>query len=273
VPLRLVEGQYAPGDPICADLMTDDLASAQEFYGSLFDWEYQDVGEHLRAIKGRRMAAGFGMMEALDLAGPRWWVCLAAPNIAEIEERAARAGGSVSGAMDLQGLGRAAVLEDPQGATAVLWQPDKLEPGALGAAHGGLVWSELVTDDPTRVASYYEDLFDLTAVPVDERGQGGYPGGALTLERKELEVRRAVAGIVPSEGSGGGSARGARWRPYYQVDDLAAFLKAARSSGATVQDERGSASGRPTAILRDPQGAEFGVVQGAASKQPEDAET
>jgi len=126
MPLRLIEGQSAPGDPITVDLASDDLASAQDFYGPLFDWEFEDVAEHLWATKGRRLAAGFGVMEALDLARSRWWLCLAAPDLDEMTERAVSLGGDVSGRTDLGGLGHAAVLEDPAGASAVLWQPRKL---------------------------------------------------------------------------------------------------------------------------------------------------
>ncbi len=273
MPLKLIEGQYAPGDPICVDLAPDDHSSAQDFYAELFGWEFQDVSDHLWAMKNGRLAAGFGMLEALDLAGPRWWLCLAGPDLDALVERAAQHGGSVSGKVDLGGLGHAAVLEDPEGATAVLWHPRKLEPGALGAAHGGLVWSELITPDPRRVAPFYEALFDVTAVPVEERGEGGEPAGALNLERKELEVPRMVVGIVPAAGAAKATQVGARWRPYFQVDDLADFLEHAARLGADVADRRMSASRRPTAVIIDPQGAEFGVVEGLASQQVEDAET
>src|SRR5690606_40040774 len=126
MPLRLVEGQYAPGVRICADLITEDQSAAREFYGRAFGWEFEDVEGRMRAVKGRRMAAGLGMMEGLDLAGPRWWLCLAAPNLEEMRKEV---GGAISGTMQLEGLGRAAVLEDPAAATAVLWQPGQPEPG------------------------------------------------------------------------------------------------------------------------------------------------
>ena len=88
MPLRLIEGQYAPGDPMSVDLATDDLVSAQDFYGALFGWEFRDVADHLWATKADRLAAGFGMLEALDLAGPRWWLLLAAPDLDDLVERA-----------------------------------------------------------------------------------------------------------------------------------------------------------------------------------------
>ena len=95
----------------------------------------------------------------------------------------------------------------------------------------------------------------------------------MNLERKELEVPRAMAGIVPASGAARGGAAGARWRPYFQVDDLDAFRSHVSELGGEVTDERVSASRRRTAVVTDPQGAEFGVVEGMASKQVEHEET
>lgn len=258
MPLQLIEGQYAPGDPICPELSTDDRASAQAFYSELFDWTFEEVEGRTRALKADRMAAGIGLMEGLDLAGPRWWICLAAPDLEDLVDRV-EPSGAISRPMGLEGLGRAAVLEDPAGAKAVLWQPDRLEPGALGATHGGLVWSDLVVDDPSGVAGFYERLFDLEAAPVDDRStsQGR---ATIGLVRRELEVPRMVVGIISASESSSSAEVGARWRPYFQVDDLEEFLRAAERTGASVSETRTSASRRAFAVLSDPQGAEFGVV-------------
>src|SRR5690606_9809328 len=89
--------------------------------------------------------------------------------------------------------------------------------------------------------------------------------GAVNLERTELEVKRNVAGIVPvTAGVAGGQAR---WLPYFMVDSIEAFAHRANEAGAGVLRQGVSASGRPVAVLRDPQGNDFGVVQGAGSRQ------
>lgn len=257
MPLNLIEGQYAPGDPLCIDLAADDLTAAQDFYGRLFGWEFRDVDDHLWALKGDRLAAGFGLFEALDLVGPRWWLVLAAPRLDELRNDADDAGLSVVGQVSLGELGQAAVVEDPAGAKAVLWEPRRLEPGVLGATHGGLVGSELVTPHPETVAPLYQRLFDLEAVTADD--------GAIILQRRELEVPRAIFGVVPAAGAAKASQVGARWRPYLQVDGLDAFLLEAERLGAQVADRRVTASRRATAVLIDPQGAELGVVEGKVS--------
>ena len=39
-----------PGMPIWLDLATTDLAAAREFYGVLFDWEFEEESEGLSLI-------------------------------------------------------------------------------------------------------------------------------------------------------------------------------------------------------------------------------
>lgn len=82
-----------------------------------------------------------------------------------------------------------------------------------------------------------------------------------------------VAGIVAPSDTTRGSQVGARWRPYFQVDDLSAFVGQAEDAGAQVLDRHVSASRRAVAVMTDPQGAEFGVVEGMASRQVEDEST
>lgn len=88
-------------------------------------------------------------------------MCLAASNTEFLAKRAAEEGGVVV----LEGVGAVAVVEEPGGAEFALWQPVNLEPGALGATDGSLVWAEVVTEDPTSTASCYESLLGLKAVP------------------------------------------------------------------------------------------------------------
>jgi predicted enzyme related to lactoylglutathione lyase len=260
MPLRLIEGQYAPGDPICADLATSDRSGSQAFYSEVFDWHFEEIEGRTQAMKGRRMAAGLGLMEGLDLADGRWWLCLAAPDLTGLTDQVPP-GGSISRPIEIRGLGRAAVLEDPSGAKAVLWQPDKLEPGALGSTHGGLVWSDLIVDDPSQVAPFYGELFDVEVVPVEDPSTPN----TFNLQRRELEVPRMVAGIIPSAHASPRTDTGARWRPYFQVDHLETVLKVAERAGGRSSTTGMSASGRRIAILTDPQGAEFGVVEAARS--------
>lgn len=265
MPLNLVEGQYAPGDPFTADLATDDLEAAKAFYGPLFDWEFAQVGDHHRAVRNDRMAAGLGMLRALDLGATGWTVCMAATNPSATVKRAEELGGRAAGPVKVDSLGTVAAVHDPDGALFGLWHPESLEPGALGAAHGGFAWAELTSDEPSRAVQFYASLFDVKAVPVESQGEGNVEHGEVNLERTELEVKRTVAGIVPTRADAGTRKPG--WLPYFMVDSIQRSADRAKEAGGQVLGQGVSASRRPVAVLRDPQGNDFGVVQGAGSRQ------
>lgn len=272
MPLRLIEGQYAPGDPFCVDLATDDVAGAAEFYGRVFGWEFQGKGGHLRALKNGRMAAGIGLMEELGLVRKMWWVCLASPEPGAAAKKAESLGARVKGPTEIEGLGQIAAVEDPSGATFALWQPKNINPGVLQGTHGGVAWAELLTEDPAAVASFYEDMFGVDAVAVETNGGAGAPEGTLNLVRQELQVERMTAGIVPLRGHAAGPNGGTsqavseqpHWRAYFMIEDAELFTEDAEAQGATVLQSRVAASGQAVRVLQDPQGNEFAVVEGTA---------
>lgn len=276
MPLRLIEGQYAPGDPFCVDLETDDVEGAAEFYGRVFGWEFDGPRGQLRAMKNGRMAAGIGLMGELQLDRKMWWVCLASPEPGAGIRKAEDLGATVNGPIEVEGLGQIATVLDPSGAAFALWQPKNINPGALHGAHGGIVWAELLTSEPSAVAPFYEKMFGVKAVPVERAGAVDASSGALNLELQEIEVKRVLAGIVPSVGHGtrdrsealadeSAEARGdghPRWRAYFMIEDSQHFQEVARGAGAKLVESRTSASGQAVTVLRDPQGAEFAVVEG-----------
>src|SRR5580765_8497591 len=54
-PLTTVSGSpRLPGKFVWADLVTDDVAAAQKFYGGLFGWTFQDAGEYVIAANDER---------------------------------------------------------------------------------------------------------------------------------------------------------------------------------------------------------------------------
>ena len=105
------------------ELITSDPAKAAEFYGSLFGWtiesmEMPGVGVY-RVIKvGDQPMAG--LMATPPGAGgmpPAWGSYVTVQNVDSTVEAAQRLGGQVLvPVMDVPGVGRMAVLQDPQGA-------------------------------------------------------------------------------------------------------------------------------------------------------------
>ena len=117
-----------------------------------------------------------------------------------------------------------------------------------------IAWNELITPDPASAIKFYGDLFGWTAEPFT-----GSPKPYTIFKHGDRMFGGVMAppqpGIPP------------RWLNYVAVADLEAAFEKAKSLGATVCCEPmdiGEA-GR-IAILRDPQGAGFGLHQPPAKK-------
>lgn len=104
------------------ELATKDVTKAGEFYSGLFGWgkKEQDMGMMMYTsfMNGDRPAAGmyapppeFGEMP------PHWLVYFAVADADATASRAAELGGNICApAMDIPGVGRFAMIQDPQGA-------------------------------------------------------------------------------------------------------------------------------------------------------------
>ena len=104
------------------ELTTTDPAAAAAFYGELFGWTAKDMGD---AMGGYRVVSvgetGVGGIMALPKGAPPmppcWGSYVTVTNVDETLKRCSALGGqTVVPPMDIPGVGRMAVLKDPQGA-------------------------------------------------------------------------------------------------------------------------------------------------------------
>ena len=114
-----------------SELMTDDPAAAVAFYGQLFGWkaENMDMGTgayHVVKI-GDESIGGIAGKPPGSAGMPSAWGCyVTVDDIDATAARCAELGGTVCMApMDIPGVGRMAVLQDPQGAVfnAITYSP------------------------------------------------------------------------------------------------------------------------------------------------------
>ena len=106
-----------------SELMTSDPAKAAEFYGQLFGWTAQamDMGGSgtYRVVKvGNDSVGGIMGMPPGDACMPPHWGCyVTVHNVEEVLAKCSALGGkTLVPPMDVPGVGRMAVLQDPQGA-------------------------------------------------------------------------------------------------------------------------------------------------------------
>ncbi|KUL38409.1 hydroxylase [Streptomyces sp. NRRL F-4489] len=240
-----------PGAPCWVELGTSDVPTAAVYYRQVFGWQAETDprpehgGYTLFSADGARVAA------AGPLYAPgqptAWTVTFATRDIGELAGAVTRAGGSVLvKPRDVFDLGTFAVLADPSGAAFALWQARTFPGAELLNGPGSLGWVELATDDPDAAVSFYAEVFGWTV-----RSQGSYAqwglegadfGGMCTLESRDREDVRP------------------HWLPYFavaSVDGTAA--RAAESGGMLLMAPTNVPDGPRIAMVRDPQGAVFGI--------------
>ncbi|MGP9583055.1 VOC family protein, partial [Brachybacterium sp. AOP35-5H-19] len=134
------------------DLSITDTDAAKAFYGGLFGWEFEDLGEsfnHYHLIRNGGALVG-GLMNvsgmtcpAGDPLPPEWGVYLAVDDADARTAKATAAGGTVMVPPDaISDSGRMSVVLDATGAPIGLWQAGNLEGYEFTGTPGSPVWFE-----------------------------------------------------------------------------------------------------------------------------------
>jgi predicted enzyme related to lactoylglutathione lyase len=251
--------EHHPGKVVFVELVTPDLSAAEHFYGGLFGWTFRDfqVGPtgYSEAYLDGRMVAGM-VQKTVPLGEPKrpsWLTFIAAKDVDAVEKIALRHGGKVlREAHDIPNRGRQAVLSDPQGAVfAVLASSSGDTPDEL-ADPGEWIWSSLLTSDPDNGAAFYQDLFDYEVFEADSPDKGEH----LTLATENYA--RASANPLP----GGNPNMHPHWLNYIRVEDAAATAqKVVAMGGRVLLAPRTDRHGGKIAIVADPSGAPFGLME------------
>jgi predicted enzyme related to lactoylglutathione lyase len=142
-------------------------------------------------------------------------------------------------------VGRIAIIADPQRAYVSAYQPDPEDV----ASEGVFVWDELGTTDADGAQRFYEEVFGWTTTDM-----GSEYGGYRVFNRGDT----GVAGLmtVPDD------SIPAHWQPYVAVDDPdATTAKAKQLGGSALMEPMDVPKVGRLGILRDPQGATFGIIR------------
>jgi len=262
-------GEHHDGKIIFAQLVTPDLAKAKAFYGSLFGWTFKDlpIGRlpFCEAFLGDQAVAAM-VEKPLPVAthGQPFWLTYISARDVDAATAAAKAHGAklLSAPRTIPGLGRRAILFDPQGAVFALLDSASGDPPDELAAPGDWVWSSLITNDPAADSDFYADLFhyDLyrPAGPQESDRLIAASGGYARASINPLPVRRPDAG--PS------------WVDFIRVSDVAAAAqKAAELGGRILVAPHADRQGDQVAVLADPAGAVFAVLALSADQAGDEA--
>lgn len=267
------------GGFIWYELITDDVDKAREFYRAVVGWEIAAEGQAMPTGTTYRMIqrsdggnAGGVLTMSDDMKAhggkPVWLGYIHHPDIDAAIERIEAAGGAVHmPAMDMPGVGRMAMVGDPQGAIFYLMTPTPPEPGArsdvfdpVKAQH--IRWNELWTSDQAAAVALYTALFGWTQqgamqMPALSDAAGAAEWGPVD-DYLFVQHRGLGIGAIARAQPGG---EGPRWQYFAGVDDIDRASKAAVEHGGKVLGEpQQIPGGEYTVYAHDPSGATIGLV-------------
>ena len=249
--------RYDPGTFCWADLATTDQDAAKSFYGELFGWEAEDMpvdGTYysMMRIAGKDVAAIAPQPQQQREAGvpPIWQSYVSVESADAAAERVNELGGTVHvPPFDVLEAGRMAVIQDPQGAFFMVWEPRQHFGAALVNEPGALVWNELNSSDLDAAAAFYRDLFGWTIAPFEAS-----PDPYLSIKNGDANnggIRElSPPGLPP------------HWLVYFGCEDIDAALAKVEQGGGTKIAGPIDIEIAKIGIVQDPQGAVFALYAG-----------
>jgi predicted enzyme related to lactoylglutathione lyase len=245
-------GPHTPGAFVWHELRTKDTVKAQQFYTALFGWtvtksEVPGMDYHLFHLGGKQIGGLFNST-GHEMAA-HWGSFISVPDVDMAAAAAKDAGGQLcAGPDDIPGVGRFAMISDPQGAFVALYKQLMGDPDTSHSEAGEFCWDQLNTTDMTAGAAFYEKVIGWTAKqPTPDMGVFKFG-----------DSMEASLGIVPP-------GVPAHWMPFILVDNLVDATQKAETLGATVlMGNIDTGDFGRYSIIQDPVGAHIALFQGNA---------
>lgn len=238
------------------DLMTGDVAKARRFYADLFGWDYHV--EHAADFTWKDGEADYPLIVAageahggfVDLGksgSSQWLGYVAVNNVDAAAIRAATLGGRIDRqAFDVPGVGRSAVIRDPQGAVICPYVASHNYP----APRNQFLRDLLITDDIEAAKTFYTGLFGWTVQEAEDDGSA----------KRAFFVSADGSVVASIAESGPDSALPDGWVPCFGCGDIDKSVTKAETLGAKLLKSSAGGLDDPCAVLSDPDGAAFGFV-------------
>ncbi|HEV7687524.1 MAG TPA: VOC family protein [Acidimicrobiia bacterium] len=245
------------GAPCWIDLFTSDPDKSRPFYSELLGWTAEAPNEafggYFNFTKDGVLVAG-GMRNDGEAGVPDHWNVYLAVEDAEatVAVATAHGGGVIVPPMAVADLGTMAVITDAGGAAIGLWQPGTHKGIGIIAEPGAPAWFELHTRDYDASVQFYKEVFGWDAKTMSDTPEFRYT----TLGEGE----GALAGLMDSTGFLPEGVP-AHWAVYLRVADTDAAVKTTVDlGGAVIMPAEDTPYGR-IALVSDPTGAHFRLVQ------------
>ncbi len=248
-----------PAPFVWHDLITTDVKAAKAFYAQVIGWNMQSFpgNDGYTVLSAGSVGIG-GIMaippDACERGAPACWQGYIAVDDVDLCAARILAGGGtvIASAADIPGVGRFAIVADPQGAFFIIFKPNGGEsmPIADPTTSGLVGWNELHAVDGLKAFDWYADMFGWTQSRDMDMGPmgiyrlfatGGEPVGGMMTKAPEM----------PSP----------FWAYYFNVDAIDDAIERTIKAGGKMLNGPHEVPGPMfVANCQDPQGAWFSMV-------------
>jgi uncharacterized protein len=259
-------GEHHVGKVIWVDLVTPNLTAAKHFYAGLFGWTFSEI--HTRTTDyALAMLGGHpvcGIIQRAAPAGehrqPAWLTFIAVSDVDATKQLVVEHGGQVLFAPHAYPQrGRQAVFADPQGAVFAALASTSGDPPDVLAAPGEWIWSSLIAQDPGADAAFYQNLFGY------EVFDSPHDDGSEHLILSTEDYARASVNALPETGR-----HHPHWLNFVRVlDTMQMTTTVTQLGGRVLVEPRVDRHGGKVAVVADPSGAPFGLLEWPQSESKE----
>ncbi len=259
--------EHHVGKVIFVELVTPDLVAAKKFYSGLFGWTFRDMQagtrEYAEAFLDGRPVAGLiqRSLPAGEHRQPAWLSFFAVGDVDAAKKVALQNSAKVLfEPHDIPDRGREAVFADPQGAVFAVLASSSGDPADVLAAPGEWIWTSLITSDPDTDAAFYQKVFDYEVFELPS-GEGSQH-----LLLASDNYARASVNSLPANRPN----LHPHWLNYVRVEDTVKMTaKVVALGGRVLVEPRTDRHGGKVAVVADPFGAPFGLLEWTATDSKE----
>lgn len=243
-----------------ADVAVMDMDAGRDFYTDLFGWEAMESpgGESMPytifTLSGAPVA-GMGPLTPENLAAgqpPVWSSYVIVDDADAVAAKARELGASLMmEPMEIPNSGKMFFAIDPVGAAIGFWEPGEHGGAGIFNVPGAMSWNELGCRDVETAKRFYSQLlgwgieiqdhdgFIYTVVKVGDRPNGGIYD---------------MTGLLPNEVP-------PHWFVWFTVADVDGSIERVKSLGGSIERTPWDTMFGRMAVVSDPQGPVFGLVQ------------
>ncbi len=251
------------GDFIWYELMTSDAKAAAVFYGKVVGWIANDadmpgMDYRMFAMAGEEAVAGLmALTPEMGSGGamPGWFGYVGVDDVDKMVASITDGGGAMHvEPQDIPGVGRFAMVADPQGASFYVMRSASDKASLSFASDmprvGHCAWNELSTSDQPAAHHFYGQRFGW----VQDGDMDMGPLGKYDFLRHGDGMIGAIMPKIPEMPV-------SAWTYYFRVADIDAAQEAIEMNGGSITQPPIEIPGGDLSLCAiDPQGASFGLV-------------